>query len=444
MIILLLLVSVAIIIALTVKWKVHPFLALLAAALFYALCANMSFELILTSIEEGFGGTLGKIGLVILLGVIIGAFLENSGGAFKLAEVVLKVIGKKRIHAAMAIIGYIVSIPVFSDSGFIILNPLNKSLSKKAGFSIAGTAVALALGLLLTHVMVPPTPGPIAAAAILEADIGLVMLMGIGVSALSLIVAIQYSKKIADKTYIDPNPELSEEQIKAKMEDAPSAFKSFLPILIPILLIVGKSLVAFLLGDTYEGQTWYQWIAFLGSPIIALIIGVLLSFLLPKKFDVQLLSDAGWVGKALLSASSIILITGAGGIFGKILQNSGIGDTLADLLSGVSLGIWLPFILTAAIKTAQGSSTVALITAASIMAPLMVSMGFDMDVERAMVVIAIGAGALVVPHANDSGFWVVTQLTGMDIKTGYKLYTLGALITGLFAALMVFLISFFI
>jgi len=138
------------------------------------------------------------------------------------------------------------------------------------------------------------------------------------------------------------------------------------------------------------------------------------------------------------------LITGAGGIFGKILQNSGIGDNLAEMLSGLSLGIWLPFILTAAIKTAQGSSTVALITAASIMAPLMISMGFETDVQRAMVVIAIGAGALVVPHANDSGFWVVTQLTGMDIKTGYKLYTLGAFVTGLFAALMIFLISFFI
>lgn len=444
MIVFLLLLSVALIILLTVKWKIHPFLALITAALVYALAAQMSFELILTSIEEGFGGTLGKIGLVILLGVIIGAFLENSGGAYKLAEVVLRIIGRKRIHAAMAIIGYIVSIPVFSDSGFIILNPLNKSLSKKAGLSIAGTAVALAIGLLLTHVMVPPTPGPIAAAAILEADIGLVMLLGISVSALSLIVVVWYSKKIAGKTYIDPNPEMTEEQIKIKMLNAPNAFKSFLPILVPILLIVGKSVSEFLLEDSNSEATWFKLIGFVGSPVIALIIGVLLSFLLPKKFDVQLLSDSGWVGKALLSASSIILITGAGGIFGKILQNSGIGATLAEVLSGVSLGIWLPFILTAAIKTAQGSSTVALITAASIMAPLMVSMGFDTDMQRAMVVIAIGAGALVVPHANDSGFWVVTQLTGMDIKMGYKLYTLGALVTGLFAATVIFLISFFI
>jgi len=149
---------------------------------------------------------------------------------------------------------------------------LNKSLSKKAGLSIAGTAVALALGLLLTHVMVPPTPGPIAAAAILEADIGLVMLIGIGVSALSLIVVIQYSKRIAAKTYIDPNPELSEEQIKSKMLDAPNSFKSFLPILIPILLIVGKSLSTFLLGNEYKDEVWFRLIGFIGSPVIALII----------------------------------------------------------------------------------------------------------------------------------------------------------------------------
>nr|WP_299345486.1 gluconate:H+ symporter [Allomuricauda sp.] len=444
MIILLLLLSVALIILLTVKWNIHPFLALLTAALFYALCAGMSFESILSSIEQGFGGTLGKIGLVILLGIIIGAFLENSGGAYKMAEVVLKLIGKKNVHAVMGIIGYIVSIPVFSDSGFIILNPLNKSLSKRAGLSIGGTAVALILGLLLTHVMVPPTPGPIAAAAILDADIGLVMLFGILVSAISLVVAIIYSKRYAGKTYIDPNPEMSEDEIEQKMKDAPSAFKSFLPILIPILLIVGKSLVEFSLADTYSEVFWYKLITFIGSPVIALLIGMLLSFLLPKNFDLKLLSDSGWVGKALISASTIILITGAGGIFGKILQNSGIGDTLANLFSGVSLGIWLPFLLTAAIKTAQGSSTVALITAASIMAPLMVSMGFDTEAQKALLVIAIGAGALVVPHANDSGFWVVTQLTGMDVKTGYKLYTFGAFLVGLFAALVVFLISFFI
>ena len=158
----------------------------------------------------------------------------------------------------------------------------------------------------------------------------------------------------------------------------------------------------------------------------------------------KLLSESGWVGKALLSASSILLITGAGGIFGKVLQNSGIGAIVADMLTGVSLGIWLPFVITAALKTAQGSSTVALITAASIIAPLTSTMGFDTEMQKALLVVAMGAGALVVPHANDSSFWVVTQLTGMDTKTGYKLYTFGALIVGTFTAFLVFIISLFV
>ena len=444
MMLFLLIVSVLIIVLLTAKLNVHPFLALLTASLFFGITSGMPLTLLITSIEEGFGGTLGKIGLVILLGVLIGAFLEQTGAAYKMAELVLRIIGKKNIHAAMGILGYIVSIPVFADSGFIILNPLNKSLSKKAKLSIAGTSIALILGLMLTHVMVPPTPGPIAAAGILDADIGLVMVLGIIVSALSLIVAIIYAKRVAGKTYIDPNPELTEEDIIEKIKTAPSTFKSFLPIVVPILLIISKSLVLFFMPTDIEYDFLIPLISFVGSPLIALLIGLLLAFTLPKKFDLAMLSESGWTGQALKSASTILLITGAGGIFGKILQNSGIGDNMAQMFEGITIGIWLPFLLCAAIKTAQGSSTVALITTASIMAPLMQSMGFESEMLKALVVIAIGAGGLVVPHANDSSFWVVTQLTGMNVKTGYKLYTRGALLIGVFAAFVVFTISQFV
>ncbi|MCO6492910.1 MAG: GntP family permease [Phaeodactylibacter sp.] len=441
MIIALLLLSVVLIVVLTARYNVHPFLALLFAALGYGLLSGMELPLLVQSINDGFGGTLGKIGMVIVLGVIIGAFLEHSGGAFKLAEAVLRVIGRNRVHEAMGIIGYIVSIPVFADSGFIILNPLNKSLSKKAGLSIAGTGVALILGLMLTHVMVPPTPGPIAAVGIIGADVGLVMLLGLIVSAISLIVAIVYSKQVAAKTYIDPNPDLTEAEVEEKIRHAPGAVKSFLPILVPILLIVGKSVVEFNLEEGEAGPWFVQLLSFIGTPVIALAIGMLLAFTLPKKFDRSVLSTTGWVGKALVDASIIILVTGAGGIFGAVLQNSGIAEVMTNALSGASLGIWLPFILTAAIKTAQGSSTVALITTASILAPMAATLGFDSEMQKALLVVAIGAGAAVVPHANDSGFWVVTQLTGMDIKTGYRLYSVGAAIVGTFAAFLVFVAS---
>ena len=440
--ILLLVLSVLIIIILTAKFNVHPFLALLGAAIFFALFSEMTLAALVESINDGFGGTLGKIGIVIILGVIIGAFLEQTGGAFKLAEVVLKIIGKKRVHEAMGIVGFIVSIPVFADSGFIILNPLNKSLTKRAGLSIVGTATALILGLMITHVLVPPTPGPIAAAGIIGADVGLVMLVGLVIGLLSLIVAVVYCKKMGSRTYIDPNPDLSDAEIEEKVKKAPGAFKSFLPILIPILLIVGKSLMDFNITEADHELGWVKAISFLGSPVIALIIGMLFAFLLPKKFDKEMLATTGWVGKALADASNIILITGAGGIFGTILQNSGIATVLADALSGANLGIWLPFFLCAAIKTAQGSSTVALITTASIVAPLLMTLGFETDLDKALVVSAIGAGAMVVSHANDSGFWILTQFSGIDVKTGYRVYTLGTFVVGTFAALLVFAASF--
>ena len=438
----LLLLSVLLIILLTAKFNVHPFLALLGAALFFGLFSEMSLEMVLQSVNDGFGGTLGKIGIVIVLGVIIGAFLEHSGGAFKLAEIILGIIGKKRVHAAMGIVGFIVSIPVFADSGFIILNPLNKSLSKRAGLSIVGTATALILGLMITHVLVPPTPGPIAAAGIIGADVGLVMLVGLVIGAISLVLAIFYCRKMGARHYIDPNPDITEEEIKEKIENAPGPVKSILPILVPILLIVGKSLMDFNLEEGQEQLAWVQFLSFIGQPVIALIIGMLISFLLPKRFDKKLLSTTGWVGKAMGDASNIILITGAGGIFGTILQNSGIAGTLADTLSTANLGIWLPFLLCAAIKTAQGSSTVALITTASIIAPLLGTLGFTTDIDKALVVAAIGAGAMVVSHANDSGFWILTQFSGIDVKTGYKVYTLGTFVVGAFAALLVFLTTF--
>lgn len=436
MAVLYLLLSVILIIVLTTKLKVHPFLALFVVALLYGFLSGMPLSSIVESINDGFGETLGKIGLIIIFGVIIGAFLENSGGAYKIAETILKIVGKKRVPTAMGIIGYFISIPVFADSGFILLSPLNKSLAKKAGITLAGSTIALSLGLIATHTMVPPTPGPIAAAGILNADLGLVMLIGLPVSALSLVAGIIFARKYASKIYIDPNPKVSEEQIKERMKSAPGTLKSSLPVIVPIQLIVIRSFITSQVDDPGE---FLQFLQFLGEPVIALLLGVLLSLTLPKKLDKSMLSTTGWVGKALTDAATIILITGAGGIFGKILQNSGIADLLGETLADVHIGIWLPFLLSAAIKTAQGSSTVALITTASIMMPMMDSLGFTTEMDKAMTVIAIGAGSAVFSHANDSLFWVVTQMSGMDVKTGYKLQSLGSAILGIAAAIILFI-----
>jgi GntP family gluconate:H+ symporter len=443
MVVIYLLLSVALIILLTTKLKVHPFVVLLLVAILYGIVSGMPLNQIINSVNNGFGNTMGGIGMIIILGVIIGAFLENSGGAYALAEKVLKYTGVKKIPFAMAIIGWFVSIPVFADSGFMLLAPLNKSLSKKAGISLAGSAIALALGLTASHTLVPPTPGPIAAAHYLKADLGLVMLFGIFISLGALAISLIFINKYVSKTYIDPSPELSEEEILERLKSKPSAIKSFIPIFVPIILIVISSLLSSVYGykpEDYESfPIFIKILTFLGAPFMALLIGCFLSLTLPKKLETNMFSTDGWIGKALVDASSILLITGAGGIFGQVLRDSGIAVTLGDTLSNVHISIWLPFLLAAAIKTAQGSSTVALITTASILAPMMSTLGFETELQKAMVVIAIGAGSTVVSHVNDSFFWVVTQLSGMDVKTGYRLHSLGTAVLGTSAAILLFI-----
>jgi GntP family gluconate:H+ symporter len=342
----------------------------------------------------------------------------------------------------MGVIGYIVSIPVFADSGFVILSSLNRALTKKAKLSLAGTAIALSLGLTATHTMVPPTPGPIAAAGILEADLGLVILFGMVTSFFGLIISILFAKNAGKKVYIDPNPENELEESEVSTEYHPSVLKSLLPILIPIVLIVLRSVAEFPTHPFGEGQ-FRAILGFVGNPLTALFLGVFMSFLLPEKFDKEMLGTSGWVGDALKSAAIIILITGAGGAFGKVLQNSEMAELLGDNLRDTGLGLWLPFLIAAAIKTAQGSSTVAIITAASIVAPLLHVMGLDSEMSKAMVVIAIGTGSAVVSHVNDSFFWVVTQMSSMNIKQGYRTHSLGTIILGLSSMFFLTILNLF-
>ncbi len=438
--ILVLVLCILFIIVSSTKFQLHPFLALLFAAIGFGLLTRMPLPKIVQSINDGFGGTIGYIGIVIIAGTIIGTFLEYSGGAFTLADRTLKFIGEKRVPLAMALIGYLVSIPVFADSGFVILSPLNKALTKRAKISLAGTAIALSLGLVATHCLVPPTPGPIAAAGILKADLGLVILLSLPVSLLALSVGWLFAVKIAAKVQIDPNPELSDKEIAQKMEAAPSATKAVGPILVPILLIVLRSISTFPTHPFGEGfiKTFF---GFIGEPVVALLLGVLLAFGLPRKLEKKMLSDSGWVGVGLRNAALIIMITGAGGAFGKVLQNSSLADTLGSALANATLGLWLPFIIAATIKTAQGSSTVALITTASILSPLLPSMGFTSELGKALMVLSIGAGSMVCSHANDSFFWVVTQMSRMDVKTGYKLQSLGTAILGISASVVIWIIG---
>lgn len=418
-----------------VKYKLHPFFVLLLAAIGYGFISGMTPQLIIESINSGFGTILGKIGLIILFGVVIGTILEKSGGAFVIASRILELIGERFIHLAMMITGYILSIPIFADSAFLMMNPLNKMLSKKANVSYAGTTAALAIGLTATHVMVPPTPGPIAAAGILGASLGDVIFWGVLISAASLLPCYFYAKRIASKLNIP----IVIEPI-ANPEKKPTLWKSLLAIVIPLLLILLKSVLEY--PELEIAPSFFKsCLSFLGAPVIALLIGVVLSFLLPEKLDEEIFSSSGWIGESLRVAAPIILITGAGGIFGSMLQNSGIADVITESFTGLEIGLLFPFLLASCLKTTQGSSTVALVTTASIVAPLMTVLGLNEPFLQTMTVLAIGAGASVASHANDSFFWVLTQLTGMNVKQGYQVQTASTFIFGTTAMTFIYLIS---
>ncbi|RPJ29844.1 MAG: GntP family permease, partial [Planctomycetaceae bacterium] len=366
--VILLLLAIVFIIVSTTRLKLHPFLSLLMAAFGYGiLSGKMPLEDVAKTVNYGFGDTVGKIGIVILAGSVIGTFLEKSGGARKLAEQVLALVGYKNVPLAMGAIGYIVSIPVFCDSGFVILAPLAKALSRKAKVSLAASAIALSLGLYATHTMVPPTPGPVGAAAILNADLGLVILCGLLVALIALATGWLFAVLVAAKTPIELGPEPAAPEAAGSNDAGPSALKSLIPILLPIILIVLKS-VSDQLPHPLGGQSIGQVISFIGQPVVALLLGVFFAFLLPRKLTREMVSTTGWVGESIVAASIIIVVTACGGSFGEVLKKSGIADVVTEYLgTSTQLSIFLPFAIAAALKTAQGSSTVAMTATASIM-----------------------------------------------------------------------------
>lgn len=438
---LIILAALALILIAIIKFDIHPFLALFVGALVYGLMMRMPTELIVKSITEGFGGVMGSVGLLILLGVILGTFLEKTGGAMVIAEKVLKWVGEKSVNLSLILSSWVLSIPVFGDSTIIMMNPIAKSLSSKSTLSYAATIVAVSLGAMASHSLVPPTPGPIATAGILGADLGLVIFYGGIVSLVTLIPLYIFVQKWVTK--IPLRPVIMADEKTVNKEDRPSFFSALTPILIPLTLIILASIANYPSKPLGEGG-FIKAIQFLGTPVIALLIGAILSFTLPKKFDRKLLSSSGWIGESILLAAPVILITGAGAVFGKMLQNSGVGDLVTSSMSNANWGIFLPFLIAFGLKTAQGSTTVAMITTASIIAPIMGALGLDSDMMKVFTTVAIGAGALAISHANDSGFWVVTQLSGMTTKQGNLSHSLGTLIAGVTAILVVYILTLFL
>lgn len=435
----LLLGAIVFIVIMTAKVRLHPFLVLLLASLGVGLIAGLPAPQVVSAITGGFGSTLSGIGIVIAAGTIMGFIMEKSGAAVVMANSILKLVGETRSALAMAFTGGVVSIPVFCDSGFVILSPLNRTLAAKSNQSLSVFAIALSMGLYSTHVFVPPTPGPIAAAGTIGADLGTVILVGLVVSIPTILAGYFFSKYYASKIYIEPAPKAEEAALQSDSKEYPSVLRSFAPIVVPVLLIALKS-VADYPSAPFGTGSFRTVMSFIGNPNIALLIGVFLSFLTVPKITKEVLGD--WVGVGLTNAGVIILITGVGGSLGQVIRETPIAAYLSQSLSTLQFGIFVPFILAAALKTAQGSSTVAIITTAGIIAPLMSALGLATGLGPALTVMAIGAGSMTVSHANDSYFWVVAQFSDMEVGQAYRLQTLASLVTGIVGIIFISLLYF--
>lgn len=448
-------VTIVLMIFMISKLNIHPFLSILSVSLVFGLIAGIPLvdqtaedgtvvAGIANVIGEGFSGAFTSIGIVIILGTIIGAFLEETGAALKLADMVVNLVGEKRPELAMLIMGWVVSIPVFCDSGFVILNPIRKALTKRTAASSVAMTMCLSAGLYASHVFIPPTPGPIAAANTIGVGSDLLLVMGLGllVSIPALAGAYFYSKRQSaniEELVEDDNLKTYEE-IKAEYGTLPGGFLSLAPIIIPVILMALSNIFKIMKAEGFVNDLFL----FLGTPIIALAVGLIFGIiLLNNRGKIDHLYEI--VNESLKVAGPILFVTAAGGVLGKVIANSGIVGFITDNATVFqSIGIFFPFIIAAILKTAQGSSTVAITTTAGIIAPLLPVLGLDSTVSSALVVMAIGAGAMTVSHANDSYFWVVTKFGGLRAEDGYKTQTMVTLVEGICGMLGVFILSLFL
>ncbi|NLN92531.1 MAG: GntP family permease [Candidatus Hydrogenedens sp.] len=441
MLIAVVLVAIVFIVVATARFKVHPFLALIAAAYLTGFLVGMPLSELVDTINTGFGNMMRHIGLVIVAGTLIGVILEKSGGAICMAEKILALLGGRRPQLAMSLIGGLVSIPVFCDSGYVILSSLNQAIARRGRVPLASMSVALATGLYATHTLVPPTPGPIAAAGNLGVSdyLGLVILVGLVVSLPAILVGYLWAIFVAARFPIE-GEEVEEDETELSLEtrSLPAAWKSFAPLVIPVFLIGLSSIVKI---SGFEGR-FASLCIFLGTPITALFIAFLFSLLLLPRRDAALLNE--WVKEGIYHGAPILLITGAGGAFGAVLSATPISELVQGIAEGGlfdgALVLVLPFLIAAGLKSAQGSSTASLVMTSALVAPFLPTLGITSPLQLTLMVMAVGAGSMTVSHANDSYFWVVTQFSGMSVNTAYKTLTLSTLIQGITTFIMTFLL----
>ena len=439
----LLLIAVVWIIIGTTKLKLHPFFVLLYAAIGLGILAEIPANTLIPLITKGFGKTFESIGLLIVFGTLIGVYLEQSGATQSIAQSLLKRLSKLPLPYAISAIGYIVAIPVFCDSAFVILSALNKTLAQKSKTPRIALTIALSTGLFAPHVLVPPTPGPLAAAAQLELqNLLLLIVFGGLVAFLLVVVGAIYAQYLAKKYKATTSFEFHNvahiDQEPFSPDNLPNIYQSLSPIVVPILLMAAGSIVQFI---SPKLGAFNNIIALIGSPEAALFIGLLLAMRLNNEKRIKGdQSKKNLLEGGLKLAAPILLITAMGGALGGIIKELPLTQYLSAYTEIQQFGLVLPFGIAALLKTAQGSSTVAIITTASIIFPILGPLGMITELDKVWVIIAIGTGSMTVSHANDSYFWIVSQMGGIDVKTAYRHHTLATLIQGITGLILVLIL----
>ncbi|MGN6439312.1 MAG: GntP family permease [Agriterribacter sp.] len=424
--------GITVIIVLTAKYKVHAFFALMIACFVVGLGVQMPVADIIKTMKEGFGHIMQSLGFIIVIGTTLGILLEHTGSTHVMAEWILRRTGERRASLAMNITGFVVGLPIFCDSGYIVLSGLNKSLAQRTRIAMPVMATSMAAGLYAVHCLIPPHPGASAAAGIMQVDFGKLILLGIGIAVPASIAGYLWAG-YAGKKFVQ---QTEEKQPAAQASvNRPSALRAFLPVVVPILLI---ALGAFGGMENKASAIW-QVLSVTGDPVIALSIGVLLALTAMPSWN------KNDVSKLLLEgaekAGGILVIIGAGGAFGAVLAATHIGSHLEEALPLASLGIFFPFLLTTLLKTAQGSSTVAIITAASIVQPLLPALGLATPAGQMLCVLSMGGGSMMISHANDAYFWVISKFSGLEMNTMLKVYSVATIWMGLTVLLSVYLLS---
>ena len=430
-----LLAGIAFLVLLTTKYHVHPFFALVIACFIVGLGTGFTVTEVLTLVKEGFGNVMKSLGLLIILGTTLGVILEFSGSTVVMANYILKKIPPRFSALSMAIIGFIVGLPIFCDSGYIVLSGLVKPLSRRTNTSLTTMAVSLAAGLYSVHCLIPPHPGVSAAAGIIGVDFGKLILIGSLAGIPAMLAGYLWANYAGKKNPVKESNLLYKEEPEAFLQ--PGVLNAFLPVIVPILLISLKSFLLINQNGTFSG--WKNIVSVIGEPSIALFIGVLLAFnnkALWKKTTVSSL-----LHNAVEKAGPILIIIGAGGAFGAVLQATKMGEHLNNTWLLSNFGIFFPFLLAVALKTSLGSSTVAIITASSIIFPLLPVLGLDSNEGRLLCVLAMGAGSMMISHANDAYFWVISKFSDIDMKTMLKVYTTATILMGLVSFFFIYLLS---